>query len=150
MPQSLARVLVHVVFSTKNREPVLNPEIRKALFPYCASVLNGNGCPALAVGGVEDHMHLLLGLGRTETVARVVEMVKTSSSKWVKRQGEELAAFYWQGGYGAFSVSPTHVQAVVRYISRQEIHHRTVSFQDEFRGLLRRYSMHFEEERVWE
>ncbi|HOS65768.1 MAG TPA: IS200/IS605 family transposase [Candidatus Latescibacteria bacterium] len=150
MPQSLARILVHVVFSTQNREPVLNSGVRNGLFPYCAAVLNENGCSALAVGGVEDHMHLLFALGRTATVCKVVEMVKTSSSKWVKRQGEELAAFYWQGGYGAFSVSPTHAQTVVRYIARQEIHHRTRSFQDEFRGLLRRYSLDFEEERVWE
>ena len=103
MPQSLSRILVHLVFSTKDRGPMLTPAIRRELHPYLAVVLRENDCPALEVGGVEDHVHLFFGLSRTVAVAKVVEAVKTSSSKWIKTKGLEFAGFHWQGGYGAFS-----------------------------------------------
>jgi REP element-mobilizing transposase RayT len=150
MPQSLARILVHLIFSTKNREPSLSPDLQAELHPYLASVLDHDGCPALKVGGVEDHVHLLFGLPRTLTIAQVVENVKTSSSKWIKTQGAPLAHFYWQAGYGAFSVSQSNAAAVIQYIEGQAEHHRRETFQDEFRKILRRYQVSFDEKHVWD
>jgi putative transposase len=150
MPQSLSRILVHLVFSTKNQAPVLNPEIRAELHPYLAVVLRDDECPPLQVGGVEDHVHLLFGLSRTRTVAQVVEAVKTSSSKWIKTKGSAFSEFHWQAGYGAFSVSQSHTEAVVRYIQNQCKHHEKVTFQEEFRELLRRYQIEYDERYVWD
>jgi putative transposase len=150
MPQSLARVLVHLVFSTKGREPFLSPGIRTELHPYLAVVLTNDGCPSLQVGGVEDHVHLLFGLSRTRTIAQVVENVKTSSSRWLKTKGPALADFHWQNGYGAFSVSQSLADEVVDYIRRQEEHHRTRTFQEEYRRLLERYGIEFDERYVWD
>jgi REP element-mobilizing transposase RayT len=150
MPQSLSRVLVHLIFSTKNRDPALAPAIHAELYPYLAAVLNNDGCPSLRVGGVADHVHLLFGLSRTRTIADVVENVKTSSSKWIKSRDRTLAHFHWQAGYGAFSVSSSNTDDVVEYIRRQDEHHRTVTFQDEFRAFLRRHEVKFDEKYVWD
>jgi putative transposase len=150
LPQSLSRILVHLVFSTKNRTPWLTPEIRTELFPYLATVLDDNGCPSLRVGGVDDHIHLLFGLSRTLSPADIVEMIKTASSKWIKTKGPQFAGFHWQSGYGIFSVSQSHADDVVRYILNQEEHHRTMPYQDEFRTLLVRYEIDFDERYVWD
>src|SRR3954468_5332433 len=139
MSQSLSRILVHLIFSTKHRDPVLPPEIRSELHPYLAAVLNNNGCHAVQVGGIEDHVHLLFGLSRTLPLAKVVETVKTSSSKWLKTKDQALAGFHWQAGYGAFSVSQSDADAVVRYIQEQAEHHRNTSFQEEYLKFLHRY-----------
>jgi REP element-mobilizing transposase RayT len=138
------------VFSTKNREQFLTPAIQRELHPYLAVALDHLDCPSLQVGGVEDHVHLLFGLSRTRTVAEVVETVKTSSSKWLKRKGPGLGAFYWQSGYAAFSVSQSHAETASRYIRNQTRHHQTRSFQDEYRLLLRRYGVAFDEQYVWD
>jgi len=150
MPQSLSRILVHLTFSTKHRAPALTPEIRAELYPYLAAVLRDDECPSLQVGGVEDHVHVLFGLSRTRTIAQVVEAVKTSSSKWIKTKGREFSEFHWQAGYGAFSIGQSNVGAVIRYIQNQEKHHRKVTFQEEFRELLRRYQIDFDERYVWD
>ena len=150
MPPSLSRILVHLIFSTKNRIPFLGPEIRAELHPYLSTVLSDNGCPSLQAGGVEDHVHLFFGLSRTLTVAQVVETVKTSSSKWLKTKGSALGSFYWQVGYGAFSVSPSDAELVVRYIQDQEEHHRKTTFQEEYRKFLHRYQGPYNEDYVWD
>lgn len=150
MPQSLSRILIHLVFSTKNRERVLTPDIQKELHPYLAGTLDNIECPSLRVGGVEDHVHLFFGLSRTRTIADVVETVKTSSSKWIKTKGREFAAFHWQSGYGAFSVSQSDADAVVDYIRDQARHHQKMTFQDEYRRLLERYQVAFDEKYVWD
>ncbi len=150
MPQSLSRVLVHLVFSTKNREPLLTLDVRAELFPYLSVVLNNDGCPSLRVGGVADHVHLLFALSRTRTQAQVVENVKTSSSKWVKSRDPALAHFHWQAGYGAFSVSASEADGVIEYIDRQEEHHRDATFQEEYRHLLRRDGVEWDERYVWD
>jgi len=150
MPQSLSRVLVHVVFSTKNRTPSLSPEIRRELHPYLAAILNDHGSPSLQVGGVEDHVHLLCVLSRTLSLAQLVEAVKTGSSKWIKTKGLAWRDFHWQAGYGAFSVSQSHADRVVRYIQNQADHHRRTTFQDEFREILQRYGVAFDERYVWD
>lgn len=150
MAQSLSRILVHLIFSTKDRAPVLTAQIRAELHPYLAGVLRDHDCPPLRVGGVEDHVHLLFGLTRTLAVAKVVEVVKTSSSKWLKTKGPELAHFHWQNGYGAFSVSQSDADAVIRYIDRQEQHHRRVTFQKELRSFLALYQVAYDERYAWE
>jgi REP element-mobilizing transposase RayT len=150
MPQSLARVLVHLVFSTKNRVPVLTPEIRGELHPYLSVVLNNDGCPSLRVGGVEDHVHLLFALSRTRTISQIVENVKTSSSKWLKTKGSALADFRWQNGYGIFSVSQSNVDEVVDYILRQEEHHKQMTFQEELRRFFERHEVVYDERYVWD
>jgi len=138
------------VFSTKNRVPLLIPDIRAELHPYLAVVLTNDDCPALQVGGVEDHVHLLFGLSRTRTIAQVVENVKTSSSKWLKTKGLALADFHWQSGYGAFSVSESKADEVVEYIRRQEEHHKTRTFQEEFLLFLERHGITWDERYVWD
>ena len=150
MPQSLSCVLVHLVFSTKNRKPLLTADVRAELFPYLSVVLNNDGCPSLRVGGVSDHVHLLFGLSRTRTQAQVVENVKTSSSKWLKTKGTDLAHFHWQAGYGAFSVTPSEANGVIEYIDRQEDHHRNTPFQDEYRRLLLTDGVEWDERYVWD
>lgn len=150
MPQSLSRILIHLVFSTKNRERILSPVIQPELHPYLAGTLDNLECPSLQVGCVEDHVHLLFGLSRTRTVAAVVEAVKTSSSNWIKTKGAAFADFHWQSGYGAFSVSQSDADMVVAYIRNQAQHHRKMTFQDEYRRLLERYHVAFDEQYVWD
>ena len=150
MPQSLSRVLIHLVFSTKNREPLLTPAIQNELHPYLAGALDNMNGPSLRVGGVEDHVHLFFGLCRTLTIAQVVESVKTSSSKWIKSKGGGFAGFHWQSGYGAFSVSQSDADAVVAYVADQERHHQKMTFQDEYRRLLERYRVNYDEQYVWD
>ncbi len=150
MPQSLSRILVHLVFSTKNRERFLTPAVQTELHPYLAGVLKAIDCPSLQVGGVEDHVHLFFGLSRTRTIADIVETVKTSSSKWIKTKGTAFAGFHWQSGYGAFSVSQSDADAVVAYVVNQAKHHQKMSFQDEYRRLLERYKVQFDERYVWD
>jgi putative transposase len=150
MPQSLSRILVHLIFSTRNRVGVLSPEIQNELFPYLAVVLRESGCPALKVGGFTDHLHLFFGLSPTLSIAEVVEAVKTSSSKWIKTKGAEFVEFHWQGGYGSFSVSQSEAETVIRYIEKQEEHHRKMTFQEEFRKFLERYKVAYDEQYVWD
>ena len=150
MPQSLSRILIHLVFSTKDRRRVLTPAIRVELHPYLAGTLDNIDCPSLQVGGVEDHVHLTFGLSRTRTIADVVESVKTSSSKWIKTKSDEFAGFHWQRGYGAFSVSESDAEAVVTYIRNQEKHHHRTTFQEEYRRLLERYRVAYDERYVWD
>lgn len=150
MPQSLSRILIHLVFSTKNRECMLTPPIQTELHPYIAGTLDNIGCHSLQVGGVEDHVHLLFGLSRTRTIAEVVETVKTSSSKWIKTKDVRLVNFHWQSGYGAFSVSQSDADTVVAYIRNQAQHHQRMAFQDEYRRLLERYQVAFDEQYVWD
>lgn len=148
MPQSLSRINIHLVCSTKNRQPLITPAHRDRSFQYLGGTLNGIGCPVIKVGGVADHVHLLFVLARTMSVSEVVEELKKESSKWAKQHIH--AEFYWQNGYGAFSVSPSNVPQLETYIANQEQHHATMTFQDEFRELLRRHGIDFDERYVWD
>ena len=150
MPQSLAKIHLHLVFSTKNREPTLLDSAREPLHAYMATVLKNLGCHANLINSVEDHAHLLFELARTVTVSQVVEDVKKSSSKWIKTQAGISAGFAWQGGYGVFSVSQSNVEAVGAYIASQREYHRTQSFQDELRALFARHEIAFDERYVWD
>jgi len=151
MPQSLAKILVHVVFSTKERRPFLrDTSLREELHRYLGGILANHGCQPLIVGGVEDHVHLLTVQARTITAAEMVKEVKRGSSLWLKSKSPELHDFAWQNGYGMFSIGFSQVDVVRRYIAGQEEHHRKVSFQDELRELLRKYEVEFDERYVWD
>jgi len=150
MPQSLANVLIHVIFSTKNRAPLIHAAIADELYAYLATACRTCQCPALTVGGTTDHVHILCSLARTVSIADLLEAIKADSSKWVKKWQPALSGFAWQNGYGAFSIGQSQVGAVKRYIGRQSDHHRRRTFQDEFREFLRRYEVPYDERYVWD
>ena len=154
MPQSLSSILVHLVFSTKNREPFIPSAIETELHPYMAKVFRELKCPSLTIDGTidgtSDHVHILFSLGRAIKVADLVEEVKTESSKWIKTKGREFRNFHWQKGYGAFSIGQSNVEALKRYIRGQKQHHRSVTFQDEYRKFLKWYDIDYDERYVWD
>jgi putative transposase len=150
VPQSLAEVYVHIVFSTKLRRPFLRDvTLRDRTHRYVAGICKNLGCPALIVGGPEDHVHFLCRLGKENDIASLIRDIKRDSSKWTKDQDSGHADFHWQQGYGAFSVSPAHIAALKHYISTQEEHHRRETFQDEFRRLCRKYGVELDERHTW-
>ena len=150
MAQSLSSILIHLIFSTKNREPFITEAIEAELHPYMAKIFRELKSPSLAVNGTSDHVHVLFSLGRTIAIADLVQEVKTESSKWIKTNGEHFRNFHWQRGYGAFSVSQSQVVAVKRYIARQKIHHQRVTFQEEYRKFLKSYGIEYDERYVWD
>ena len=150
MPQSLARLHVQLVFSTKHRERILTDGGRPALPAYMATGLQNFGGPPLLINSVADHVHILFELGRTVAVSAAVEEVKTTSAKWIKTQGAEFATFAWQAGYGAFSVSESNVATVRDDIANQAEHHRVKSFQEEYRAFLAKHGVTFDERYVWD
>jgi REP element-mobilizing transposase RayT len=150
VPQSLAKILVHTVFSTKDRRPFLRDQLlRDELHRYLGGILTNLDCQPIIVGRVEDHVHILCSLSRTCEAAAMVKEVKRGSSLWLKTKSPDLADFAWQNGYGIFSIGFSQIDAVRDYIAGQEEHHRKVSFQDEFRQLLRRYEIELDERYVW-
>jgi len=150
MPQSLSLILVHIIFSTKDRAPLLDAAVRPQLHAYLATVARNADCECYRVGGVNDHVHLAVRLARTVTAAKLVEELKTASSKWLKTQSPALAGFAWQRGYGAFSVSHSGLDALKHYIDSQEEHHRTKTFEDEYRVFLEKYGIEFDERYLWD
>src|SRR5450756_967624 len=151
MPQSLSSVYIYLVFSTKERRPLLRDKpTRDALHAYLGGVSKTLECPSLIVGGVEDHVHLLCRFGRTLTQAEWVKELKRVSHGWLKEHGRDYADFEWQGGYAAFSVSQSNLEQVKQYIANQEEHHRKTTFQDELRILLRKHEIEFDERYVWD
>jgi putative transposase len=150
MPQSLSLVLVHVIFSTKDRAPFLQPMIRPHLHAYLATVARNLDCECFLVGGVADHVHFAVGLSRTITIAKLVSQLKTSSTMWLKTQSPDLANFAWQRGYGIFSVGPSDLPALQHYISTQDQHHQKHSFEDELRAFLLKYDISFDERYLWD
>ena len=151
MSQSLVRIYVHLVFSTKHRQPFLkDASLRKECHAYLAGACKQRGSPSIIVGGVEDHVHILCFLSKIESVSVLIRELKRESSQWLKTKGPELAAFYWQNGYGAFSVSPAHAEPLRGYIANQEEHHLHYSFQEEFRHLLTKCSLEWDERYVWD
>jgi putative transposase len=150
MPQSLSFLLVHVIFSTKDRTPRLDESVRPALYAYLATVVRNAKCECYRVGGVSDHVHLAIRLSRTTAVSELVEDLKASSSKWIETQSPTLAKFAWQRGYAAFSGGPTDLQALIEYIESQETHHRKHDVQEEFRALLKKYGVECDERYMWD
>jgi putative transposase len=151
MAQSLAKILVHTVFSTKERRPFLHDrDLRTEMHAYLGGILANRDSQPIIVGGVADHVHLLCALSRTEDAATMVKEVKRSSSLWIKSKCTELLDFSWQNGYGIFSIGFSQIPTVKQYIANQEEHHRKMTFQDELRELLRRYEIEFDERYVWD
>jgi putative transposase len=151
MPQSLSAVYIHLVFSTKARRAYLrDKETRETLHRYLGGVSKELECPPLRVGGVEDHVHLVSRFGRTITQGEWVKELKRVSNLWLKSRNDDYDTFEWQRGYGAFSVSKSDLDRVIAYIANQEEHHRHVTFQDEFRALLREHGVEWDERYVWD
>ena len=150
MPQSLSKVIIHIIFSTKGREAWLDRDVRPRMHAYVATVCRDLNAEALRVGGVADHLHVVTTLPRTISQAAMVKTVKKTSSKWIEGLDSKYRQFYWQRGYGACSVSPSQLDAVLEYVESQEEHHRTRSFQEEYRDFLRKYGVEFDERYVWD
>jgi len=150
MSQSLSKVYIHAIFSTKNRELLLADDWRDELFQVVGGATNNLGCHSLLVGGVADHLHMLFELGRTISVADAIGKIKSTSSAWINQSRGLPFPFQWQAGYAAFSVSQSSVKAVNEYIQAQTIHHATRSFQDELREWLRRYEVDWDERYIWD
>jgi len=151
MSQSIAKVAIHIVFSTKDRKPWLQSrKLRDNLFAYMATIFRDNvDSPAILIGGVDDHIHALCLLSRKFAIMKVIQEAKTETSKWIKKQSRETCDFAWQGGYGAFSVSESNIQRVKEYILNQEEHHKKMTFKDEFRELCKRHGIEIDERYVW-
>lgn len=150
MPQSLTKNYVHIIFSTKHREPLLHSPVKEELWAYLGGVCNELECNPLCIGGYTDHVHLLCLLSKKVALMKLVEKVKSNSSRWLKIRHSSLEGFCWQNGYGAFSVGPAQIALVSTYIKNQKEHHREKSFQEEFRGFLKKYEMEYDERYVWD
>ena len=153
MAQSLSQLWVHIIFSTKNRYPLLEDiNIQKRMHEYIAGICFNLNCIPDTIGGVADHVHLLVVLSKTITLSDFIEEIKKSSSMWIKQLPEKntsIEKFYWQRGYGAFSVSQSNISHVRRYIQNQHDHHKTITFEDELRKFLTRHKMVFDEKYLW-
>jgi putative transposase len=150
MSQSLSKICVHIVFATKYRQPLIDERIENELFSYIGGICNSMGCIPVKVGGYVDHVHILCVLSRKITVMKLLEEIKKSSSRWLKTKFPGYSNFYWQDGYGVFSVNPYELEIVVRYIANQKAHHQKRTFKDEFRGFLKKYNVEYDERYVWD
>jgi putative transposase len=150
MPQSLAKIYVHLIFSTKHREPVIPRHLHPELHAYMGGILRDLGCTPVEINTEPDHAHLMFLLSRTEGLSDIVRQVKTGSTGWLKEKLPILKNFHWQNGYGAFSVSQSNVSEVRAYIRDQQEHHRVLGFQDEFRRFLARHEVAYDEKYVWD
>lgn len=145
-----SQIGIDVVYSTKYRYPFIREEVEEELYAYLGGICNRLDCPVIKIGGYYDHVHILCRLSQKLPLMKLAEEVKSHSSKWIKSKGEAYRNFYWQNGYGAFSVNPAQVNVVIRYIERQKEHHRKNTFQAEYRALLDRYHVEYDERYVWD
>jgi putative transposase len=150
MGQSLVKNYVHITFSTKNRVPLISEEIEKELYSYIGGICKNLECYPIKVGGFYDHVHILTSLSKKIALMVLLEKVKANSSKWIKTKSDSLKKFYWQNGYGAFSVNPYEIDKVISYIENQKEHHRKKTFQDEYRAILKKYNVEYEEKYIWD
>jgi REP element-mobilizing transposase RayT len=150
MGQSLVKNYVHIVFSTKYRQPFITEAVENELYAYLGGICKRLECQPIKIGGYTDHIHILCMLSKKIALMKVVEEVKSHSSKWIKTKGEEFSNFYWQDGYGAFSVNPSEVDVVIGYIANQKEHHGKRTFQDEYRAFLKKYEVEYDERYVWD
>jgi len=150
MGQSLVKNYIHIVFSTKHRTPMIIPPYEEELHSYLGGICKNLECQPIKIGGFTDHIHILCMLSKKIALMKLLEEVKSHSSKWMKTRSESLIDFYWQDGYGAFSVNPSEVDTVITYIERQHEHHSKKNFQDEYRAFLKKYSVEYDERYVWD
>jgi REP element-mobilizing transposase RayT len=149
MAQTLTRLLVHAIFSTKNRANLIKPEIEPELYAYMGGICRNAGSPLLAAGGTANHVHLLISLAKTQCVGELMMAVKKDSSKWIKTKAAYFTGFQWQEGYGAFTIGESQVDDLKVYISRQKEHHRSISFEEEYLTFLRKYNVPYDERYLW-
>jgi REP element-mobilizing transposase RayT len=149
MTHNYTYLLTHIVFGTWDCAPIISPDIRPSLFEYMGGIVREIEAVSMTINGMPDHVHLLVSMPPKLAVADVVRVVKANSSRWVHEKWPTRKGFAWQGGYGAFSVSQSMAEKVGRYIDEQEEHHRTMSFEQEYRGLLRKHGIEFEERYLW-
>lgn len=150
MAQSLVKNYLHIVFSTKHRQPLIIPAIAPELYAYIGGICNNLECSPVKIGGYTDHIHILCMLSKKIALIKLLEEIKSHSSKWIKTKDEGLKNFYWQNGYGAFSVNPSEIDIVIKYIGNQAEHHRKKTFQDEYRAFLKKYKVEYDERYVWD
>ncbi|HCD86886.1 MAG TPA: transposase [Algoriphagus sp.] len=149
MAGTFTKQIIHAIFSTKDRQKLILPKYELELFSYIAGILKQQNCAPISVGGYLDHVHVLFHLSSTLSLSAVMEHLKTHSSKFAKGMGPEMKNFYWQFGFGAFSVNPKETQKVVEYIRNQKVHHKTRTFQEEFIRFLNSYEIEFDEKYIW-
>ena len=150
MPQSIAYNYSHITFSTKDRYPFIDKAIEDELFHYIGGICKNLDFKPVKIGGYRDHIHILCVLSRKVTLMKFIEEVKTHSSKWIKTKGEKYQNFYWQKGYGSFSVNPTEIHIVEKYIENQAEHHKTKTFQEEYLAFLKKYNIEYDERYLWD
>jgi len=150
MPQSLVKNYVHIIFSTKNRQPYIDSEIQNELHAYLGGICKNLDCNPIIIGGHIDHIHILSLLSKKISLSKFLEEIKSHSSRWVKSKGPLYTNFYWQNGYGAFSINPTEIAIVKKYINNQEEHHKKRTFQEEYRMFLKKYNVEYDERYVWD
>ena len=150
MGQSLVKNYIHIVFSTKHRQPLIHQPVEAELHAYLGGICNRQDCQAIQVGGYTDHIHILCLLSKKIALMKLVEELKSHASKWIKTKGAAYHNFYWQDGYGAFSVNPSEVDTVITYIANQHEHHRKKTFQEEYRAFLKKYKTAYDEKYVWD
>ena len=150
MGQSLVKNYLHIVFSTKYRQPLIKEFIEDELYSYLGGTCKALECQPIKIGGYYDHVHILCMLSKKITLMKLLEEVKSHSSKWIKTKDESLKNFYWQDGYGAFSVNPAEVDVVIKYIANQKQRHRKETFQNEYRKFLKKYQVEYDERYVWD
>ena len=150
MSQSLVKSLIHLVYSTKHRQPWIPKDCKEQLYAYQAGIFREWNSPALVIGGAQDHVHALFSLSKNHALKKVIEEVKTGSSMWMKAEGPKNPEFYWQSGYAGFSVSQSNVEKVRKYIENQEEHHSKMTFLDELRVLFKRHRIEYDERYVWD
>jgi REP element-mobilizing transposase RayT len=150
MPQSLVRNYLHITFSTKHRVKTIDEQIQDELYKYLGGICKNNECNPIIVGGHFDHVHILCLLSQKIALMKLIEEIKSHSSSWIKTIDERYSKFYWQNGYGAFSVNPSEIEVVRKYILGQAEHHKKISFQDEYRAFLKKYNVDYDERYVWD
>lgn len=150
MGQSLVKNYIHIIFSTKHRAVLIHPPVQDELFSYLGGICKEMECPPIKIGGHKDHIHILCMLSKKTALMKLLEEVKSHSSKWMKTKGPELINFFWQNGYGAFSVNPTDIARVIAYIENQEEHHRKKTFQNEYKAFLKKYKVEYDERYIWD
>jgi len=150
MPQSFQCIPIHLIWSTKNRTPCIIPEIEQELYKYIASIFRNHDSPSLIINGSVDHVHIILSLSRTITIAKLIEEVKRSSSKWIKSKGMRYKKFYWQTGYAALGVGHYQIENLKKYIRNQKDHHRRKTFKEEYIEFLEKYSIEYDERYIWD
>jgi len=149
MPQSLSKVYVHITFSTKNRYPFIDDNIKQELWSYLGGICKSLECNPIRIGGYNDHIHICCLLSKKITQMKLLEEIKKSSSKWIKTKGEQYEKFYWQDGYGIFSVNPAEIEIVEKYIDNQQEHHKKMTFQAELLAFLKKYEVEYDERYLW-